>query len=441
MICSIGDDRSCVDCGLTHRLQSSKIRLEGHCSRSLIGRRPKQCADYLFLLMRRQTLARPLYLIVALAVIAGITFAAPSQRSHKRRHHPRKAAVTRHTVTARSNATNASIARRVRRGRRLARYNPWTSPTYADSTIGDKVDGDDLVVRRAAVEALGRYNGTVVAVDATTGRILTIVNQQLALSGGFQPCSTVKIAVALASLSEGIIDRVTPVRLYGRTRMDLTQALAHSNNYFFANLGVKLGYDKWAYYARLFGYGEKAGLNIPGEEPGFFADEPPSSGMGMMTSFGDGIRQTPLELAALLSAVSNGGTMYYLQYPQSATEVEQFVPRVKRHLGIAEFIPQIKPGLNAAVEFGTARRAVYEPQSPVCGKTGTCTGGAAHLGWFGSFNDYGQNKIVVVTLLTGGLGVSGPIASGITGAIYRKLEDQGYFGRRPVFSPAVLLQR
>ena len=46
-----------------------------------------------------------------------------------------------------------------------------------------KVDGEDLVVRRAAAEAFGRYNGTVVALDATTGRILTMLNQQLALSG------------------------------------------------------------------------------------------------------------------------------------------------------------------------------------------------------------------------------------------------------------------
>ena len=336
---------------------------------------------------------------------------------------------------------DARIALRVRRGSRVARYNPWSSPTFADSTIGDKVDGEDLVVRRAAVEALGRYNGTVVAVDATTGRILTMVNQQLALSGGFQPCSTVKIAVALASLSEGIINRVTPVRLYGRTHMDLTQALAHSNNYFFANLGLKLGYEKWAYYAKLFGYGEKAGLNIPGEESGYFADQPPSSGMGMMTSFGDGIRQTPLELAALVSAVSNGGTLYYLQYPQSAHEIEQFVPRVKRRLGIADYIPQIKPGMNGAVQFGTARRAVYDAQAPVCGKTGTCTGGTSHLGWFGSFNDYGHNKIVVVTLLTGGPGVAARLrresrvrSTGIS-------RQQGYFGRKPVFSPAVLLHQ
>jgi cell division protein FtsI/penicillin-binding protein 2 len=323
----------------------------------------------------------------------------------------------------------------------MSRWSPWTAPTYADSTMGDRVDGEDLVVRRAAVEALGPYNGTVVVVDSQTGRILTMVNQKVALSSGFQPCSTVKVAVALAALSEGLIDRATPVRLYGRTRMDLTQALAHSNNYYFANLGIKLGYEKWAYYAKLFGMGEKAGLNVEGEEPGYFAPQAPSSGMGMMTSFGDGITQTPLELAALLAAISNGGTLYYLQYPQDSKEIEEFVPRVKRKLDIGEFVAQIKPGMSGAVEFGTARRAVFEPEAPVCGKTGTCTGGSTHLGWFGSFNDYGQNRLVIVTLLTGGRNVSGPLASGVTGAVYRKLTEEGYFGHRPVFSPAVLVTR
>ncbi len=393
--------------------------------------------------MRRQTLLRILYLIVSLAVIAGITYAAPSKRSPRRKH-PKKAYVTGKKLKAsarKETATKASIARRVRRGKRMALRSPWTSPTYADSTIGDRVDGEDLTVRRAAVEALGPLNGSVIAVDAHTGRILTMVNQKVALSGGFQPCSTIKIAVALAALSEGLIDRVTPVRLYGRTRMDLTQALAHSNNYYFANLGIKLGYERWAYYAKLFGLGEKAGLDIPGEEPGYFAPEPPSSGMGMMTSFGDGIRQTPLELAALLTAITNGGTMYYLQYPRNQREIEQFVPRVRRKLDIADLIPHIKPGMSGAVEFGTARRAVYDANAPVCGKTGTCTGGTTHLGWFGSFNDFGPHKLVIVTLLTGGRGVSGPVASGVTGAVYRKLADAGYFNTRPVFSPAVLVPR
>ena len=105
---------------------------------------------------------------------------------------------------------------RTRRGRSVAsRFvtgGPWSEPTFADSTIGDNVDGEDPTVRRAAVEALGPYNGTVVVADPQTGRVLTIVNQKLAFKDGFQPCSTVKIYAALAGLNEGIIDRDTNVR-------------------------------------------------------------------------------------------------------------------------------------------------------------------------------------------------------------------------------------
>ena len=66
-------------------------------------------------------------------------------------------------------------------------YSPWSEPTYADSTLGDNVDAEDLEVRRAAVEALNGYNGSVVVADPATGRVLTIVNQKLALSTGFTP--------------------------------------------------------------------------------------------------------------------------------------------------------------------------------------------------------------------------------------------------------------
>ncbi|MGO9096616.1 MAG: penicillin-binding transpeptidase domain-containing protein [Bryobacteraceae bacterium] len=382
------------------------------------------------------------YLAVALAVLAGgVALGDTAPQKKKTKKTPAIQAKQQTGVSAK--ATPAALTRRTAHRSRVRHlFSPWTEPTYANSTDGDRVEGENPVVRRAAVEALGPYNGTVVAVEPATGRILAMVNQRVALKSGFQPCSTIKIPVALAALSEGIIDRTTPIRIYGRTRVDLTQALAHSNNYYFANLGIKLGYDRFSYYARLFGLGEKAGLNIEGEEPGYFADAPPKNGgMGMMTSFGEGIALTPLELAAVLSAVSNGGTLYYLQYPRSSEEIEQFVPRVKRHLDIAQHVAEIKPGMMGAVEFGTARRAVYDPEAPVCGKTGTCTGGTTHLGWFGSFNDFGQNKVVVVVLLTGGRGVSGPTAAQISGNIYRSLEHEGYFSRRPTFSPAVLMPR
>ena len=68
---------------------------------------------------------------------------------------------------------------------------------------------DDPVVRQAAVKALGRYNGAVVAIDPTNGRILSIVNQKLAFSTGFKPCSTIKPVIAVAALQEGIVTRDT----------------------------------------------------------------------------------------------------------------------------------------------------------------------------------------------------------------------------------------
>src|SRR5581483_8626878 len=102
-----------------------------------------------------------------------------------------------------------------------------------------------------------------------------------------------------------------------RFSMDMTYALARSVNLYFATLGQELGFDRVEKYAKLYGLGEKAGLDIPGEEPGYLTSEPPETGVGMMTSFGDGIRVTPLELASIVSTVANGGTMYYLQYPRS----------------------------------------------------------------------------------------------------------------------------
>src|SRR5215469_8560666 len=78
-----------------------------------------------------------------------------------------------------------------------------------DPTEGDNVDGDDLVIRRAAVDALGPVKGSVVVVEPDTGRILTIVNQKLALQSGFIPCSTIKLVTSLAALTEHVVDRDT----------------------------------------------------------------------------------------------------------------------------------------------------------------------------------------------------------------------------------------
>ena len=308
---------------------------------------------------------------------------------------------------------------------------PWRVPTYADSTEGDRIEGEDPTVRRAALDALGKLNGTVVVADPQTGRILSIVNQRLAFRDGFQPCSTVKVPVALAALSESIVERDTRIHLYGRTSMTLTDALAKSSNQYFASLGQKLGFERVSYYAHLFGLGEKAGLDIEGEQAGLLPPAPPKNGMGMMTSFGDGIALTPLELTVLVSAVANGGTLYYLQYPRTQDEAQTMLPRVKRHLDIEALIPEIKPGMAGAVEYGTARRIGFDPAEPIFGKTGTCTDerSPTHLGWFGSFSETSRGKLAVTVLLTGGHGVSGPAAAGVAGNVYKNLGAVDYVAK------------
>lgn len=377
-----------------------------------------------------------------LCVICSLGFSAGA--THRVRHRRRVSHTPRVTVQkvsltrTRVHATTL-VARTTRTPSPIIQGGPWTKPTFADSTDGDNIDGEDLTIRRAAVEALGPYNGSVVVVDPGTGRILTMVNQRIALSSGFQPCSTVKVSVALAGLAEKAVEPNEKVRL-GGMRMDMTYALAHSNNLYFATLGEKLGYQKVAYYAHLFGYGEKAGLNISGEQPGHYPSAPPKNGgVGMLTSFGEEIQQTPLQLAALMSAIANGGTLYYLQYPRNAEEVKGFMPKVKRHLDIGPLIPEIEPGMRGAVEFGTAHRA--REDGPIAGKTGTCSNDHTHLGWFGSFNQVGLHKLVVVVLLTGGRPAIGPLAAGIAGDVYHRLSTQNYFGAGTTIAPAMLVSR
>ncbi len=310
-------------------------------------------------------------------------------------------------------------------------------PTYADSAKEDAAEFDDPVVRAAAVEALGRYNGSVVAVDPNSGRVLSIVNQKLAFSSGFIPCSTIKPAIALAALEENVITRDTMVPVARRRYMNLTEAMAHSNNAFFEELGRRMGFDTVSRYARLLGLGELAGYNIPEEHPGAFPSAPPPrGGVARMSSFGEGIQTTPLQLGALAAALANGGTMYYLQYPRSEGERQSFVSRVKRKLNIEPLLPELREGMLAAVLYGTARPSYDREGEQPLGKTGTCSDQSSRLGWFVSYADQLHPRIVLVVLLRGNTRrVKGPTAAEIAGRIYRSLRERNYFAENRQNTP------
>jgi penicillin-binding protein 2 len=325
--------------------------------------------------------------------------------------------------------------------RRHRYYERFTGHSFVSDDIadGDVTAGEDPVVRQAAIDALGNMNGTVVAIQPTSGRILAMVNQKLALSSGAQPCSTIKVSVALAALSEGIITKETEVRLGGRYHMNLTNALAHSNNAYFEAVGRQLGFSKVSHYAHQFGLGELAGYNIPGEQLGVYPSaEIPAKlgGVGKMCSFGEGVSMTPLQLGALVSAVANGGTLYYLQHPTKPEEIADFQPMVKRQLDIAPLIPEISDGMAGAVSYGTARslRSSFIEEE-VLGKTGTCSHEGTRFGWFASYANTQVGRIVVVVFLEGGRPTFGPKAAELAGKMYRNLYDHEFFMAKPIPPP------
>src|SRR6266700_2167354 len=132
----------------------------------------------------------------------------------------------------------------------------------------DNTVGEDLEVRKVAVEALGHHAGTVVVMDPKTGRVYTVVNQDWALRRGFKPCSTIKLVTGVAGISEKVIQPVESVTVGGNYSINLTDALAHSNNQYFQRVGGEVGFDKMVSYAHEMGLGEKTGINYVNESAG-----------------------------------------------------------------------------------------------------------------------------------------------------------------------------
>jgi cell division protein FtsI/penicillin-binding protein 2 len=284
----------------------------------------------------------------------------------------------------------------------------------------DDVNGEDPEVRRVAVNALGHHAGTVVVMDPMTGRVYSMVNQEWALHRGFKPCSTIKLVTGVAGLSENAIPLVDTAN--DGYRIDLTSALAHSDNPFFQQVGSKIGPDKMVNYARQMGLGEKTGLNVPFEFAGTVPDF--SSNLGArMFSHADGFKVTPLQLGTLVSAMANGGRLLTPQIPHSAKEANKMSPKVRRVLDVSNEVWQrMVPGMVGAVNYGSGRKA-YDPTQTVAGKTGTCIG---DNGWVGLFTSYAPlaNPRLAVVVIAEGSDARRHFPAAVAGEIYRQLNHR-----------------
>jgi len=287
----------------------------------------------------------------------------------------------------------------------------------------DNTAGEDPQVRRVAINALGNHAGTVVVMDPMTGRVYSIVNQEWGVRRGFKPCSTIKLVTGVAGLSEKVI-QPTELASASDNRMDLTSALAHSDNSYFERVGSGIGFDKMIHYAREMGLGEKTGANVPFEYAGHLPEMGPGFALHRMFSYADGFEVTALQLGNLVSAMANGGKLLVPQIPNPQDASAKFKPKVRRKLDVdGNVLQRMIPGMIGSVNYGSGRKA-YDPLQTVAGKTGTCNGGGGS--WVGLFTSYAPlaNPKLAVVVITRGTDAHRHLPAAVAGQIYRDLHNR-----------------
>jgi membrane peptidoglycan carboxypeptidase len=287
----------------------------------------------------------------------------------------------------------------------------------------DDTSGEDPEVRRVAVNALGNHAGTVVVMDPMTGKIYSIVNQEWGMRRGFKPCSTIKLVTGVAGLSEKIIQPAELTVASENSRMDLTAALAHSDNPYFERVGSQLGFDRMITYARELGLGDKTGVNVNYEYPGKLPELKEGFIQRRMYSYADGFEVTPLQLGALVSAMANGGKLLVPQFSRNNDSQSRFTVKLHRKIAVDnDVLQRMVPGMVGSVNYGSGRRA-YDPAQTVAGKTGTCIGQGGWVGLFTSYAPLVKPRLAVVVVAEG-TDAHRHFPAAVAGEIYRELNHR-----------------
>lgn len=274
-----------------------------------------------------------------------------------------------------------------------------------------------------------------------------------AIKGTYPPGSIIKIVMASAGLSEGVIttntsfDTPSEIKIGDYTFPDwkdhgvtnVERAIAESNNIFFYAIGGGfdkirgIGIDKINKYWNLFGLGEKTGIDLPGEASGLLPNsewkkeqrgEPWYIGDTYHVSIGQGdLLVTPVQMLRATATIANGGKLLMPQLVKKILNhdgeiVKEFGPRIEREGFISSsIIKTVQEGMRLAVTEGSARNLNDLPVS-VAGKTGTAqflNNQKTHA-WFECYAPYENPEIAVVVMIEGGGGgheIAAPVAKEI----------------------------
>ena len=327
----------------------------------------------------------------------------------------------------------------------------------------------------AAARAVG---GAAVVLDPATGEVLALANvptynpnepgdaadrrwrdrvRNRAITDPYEPGSTFKAVLAAAAIEEHL---VTPGELFfcehgrfqagGRTIHDahpygwlsFAEVIQFSSNIGATKVGERLGRDRYHRYLRAFGFGNRTGIELPGETPGIMRPVESWSRIDLATlSFGQGVSVTPLQMATAFAAIANGGTLlrpYVVRRivaPGGEVVLENEPTAVRRVISTrsarttTELLRRV-----VEEEGGTGTKARLE-EFPVAGKTGTAqkvdpTTGAyssKRIGSFAGFVPADEPRAVILVLIDepstssyGGV-VAAPVFRAIAAAVLKRL--------------------
>lgn len=211
-----------------------------------------------------------------------------------------------------------------------------------------------------------------------------------------EPGSVFKIVPVSAALNDKLVDLDTIINCEGgrwnyggkllkdhgrgdHPNLSVFDVVVHSSNIGSAKLGMRLGEQRFYEYVRAFGFGERTGVNLPGEVAGI-VHSPKSSGWNKLTitrmPMGQGICVTPLQMVAAMSTVANGGQLMMPQIVDSVIDAQgnpivEFHPMPMRRVVSNEAAAKLRSALKEVVsKRGTAFAATI-PGYSAGGKTGT----------------------------------------------------------------------
>jgi len=342
-----------------------------------------------------------------------------------------------------------------------------------------KREGNDLVTtvdpdaQRTAIQALGGRPGSVVAIEPSSGAVRVMANVpdfnpndvpehfpelnraegsplfNRATQGRYPPGSTMKVVTAAAALDSGkfnpnsVLDGSSPKTIggvplsnfggtsYGPT--DLTNALTHSINTVWAQVGEKLGKKTMADYMERFGFNREPPLDYPSEQmtPSGVFDKnrliQPTQAVdiGRVAIGQERLQVTPLQMAMVASAVANDGK---LMRPHLTDRIVRKDGRVKRRIESdlfsrvisKEASDQLGVMMSNVVKEGSGTAGALEGIE-VAGKTGTAERGADNQAWFIAFAPVDKPKMAIAVTVEHTTGQGGTVAAPIAKQVLQQL--------------------